>query len=227
MKSTIKNISFYKLERIAILSLRNSIRLHLDSIYLFKRKSFPSSKQLSILSMEELGKAKQLEHYYFHSKYDSGPMEPEDEQEYLKLYFNHTWKQGSAVMRDLYDYSPRYIALVENSKLELAKQNATYVGLRKVKGSMDIHSRIQSPFSINEKNAKQQISLINDIFLEMCRYNLGQVGFFCIEGMNELIDTKLQNLLKQIWSFRSNIKSSRWYKVWEQKWNNDLQAQAT
>jgi AbiV family abortive infection protein len=227
MRSTRTNISFYKLERMASLALRNSIRLHLDSIYLFKHKSYPSSKQLSILSMEELGKAKELEHYYFHSKYDSGPMEPKEEQEYLKLYFGHTWKQRSAVVRELHDYSPRYIALVENSKLELAKQNATYVGLRKAKGSIDISSRIQSPFSINKKNVKQQISLINDIFLEMCRYNLGQGGFFCLEGMNEMIGAKLQNLLKHIWQFRSKIKSTRWSKVWIHKWSNRSPSQAT
>jgi AbiV family abortive infection protein len=59
-----KNISYYKLRRIVYLALKNAIRLHLDSIFLFKNKSYPSALQLSILTLEELGKAKELELYY-------------------------------------------------------------------------------------------------------------------------------------------------------------------
>ncbi|MHC4642033.1 MAG: AbiV family abortive infection protein [Planctomycetota bacterium] len=206
-----KNISFYKLEKLAQLSLKNAIRLHFDSILLYKNKSYPSAFQLSVLALEEIGKAKELEVYYFHSKFDSGPMEPKDEEKYLGLHFSHQWKQKAFLARELFDYSPAYVKLIEEKKLEWKKQKATYVGLKLNKGKVDFSSRIHAPFSFSSKDAKQQISLINDALLDMCNVNMQEDGVFWIEGMNDLIDNNLHNMLKHNWKFRSQLKSRRWY----------------
>jgi len=208
-----KNISFYKLERLAELSLKNAIRLHFDSILLYKNKSYPSAFQLSVLALEELGKAKELEVYYFHSK-DTGPMELKEEEKYLGLYFSHQWKQKAFLARELFDFSPAYVKLIEGKKLESKKQKATYVGLKLNKGKVDFSSRIQTPFSFSSKDAKQQISLINDALLDMCNVNMQEDGVFWIEGMNDIIDNNLYRRLKHNWKFRSQLKSRRWYRIW-------------
>ncbi len=45
-------ISKYKLNKIAAESLRNSIRLHFDSILLYENGSYPSAFQLSVWTLE-------------------------------------------------------------------------------------------------------------------------------------------------------------------------------
>jgi len=212
-----KNISFYKLERLAQLALKNAIRLHFDSILLYKNKSYPSAFQLSVLALEELGKAKELEIYYFHSKFDSGSMAPKEEEKYLGLYFSHQWKQKAFVARELFDFSPAYVKLIEGKKLEWKKQKATYVGLKLTKGKVDFSSRIHTPFSFSSKDSKQQISLINDALLDMCDFNMQQDSIFWIEGMNDIVSNNLYHRLKKNWKFRSQLKSRRWYKIWMKK----------
>jgi len=212
-----RNIRFGKLEKMAYLALKNAIRLHLDSILLFEHRSFASSLQMSILAMEELGKACELEHYCFHASVDSRPT-PQEEQKWLSLLYNHPWKQGAAVGRDMIEYSPKFIQFVHDKKLDVTKQTATYVGLRRTRKGIDVAGRIQSPFSIRSSRARKQISLINDILLEMCRVNLAQDQYFDIEGMDSLIDLKLRNHLKLKWKGRSRIRSPRWSKQWISQW---------
>lgn len=201
----------------AYLALKNTIRLHLDSILLFEHRSFASSLQMSILAMEELGKASELEHYVFHARGDCRPR-PDEEQRWLSLLYNHHWKQGAAVGRDMIEYSPKFIQFVRDKKLDETKQNATYVGLRRARGRIDVTGRIQSPFAITSSRARKQISLVNDILLEMCRINLAQEQYFDLERMDSLIDLKLRNHLKAMWKSRSGMRSSKWAKHWTSQW---------
>lgn len=211
------NISYYKLRRIAYLSLRNAVRLHFDSILLYKKKSYASALHLSILTLEELGKTRELNHYYWTSKTNSGLLPPEDEEKYLKLYYSHQWKQGAAIKRDMFNYSPSFISLIDEKKIEQKKQNSIYVGLPLKNGKMDYKSRIQSPFSIKMSESKKIISLNNDILLEMCFYNLAQDRFFGVDVMDAIINKKLQSKLKKNWNSKSGIKSIKWEKIWFNK----------
>ena len=82
-------VSQYKLVRIAIESLRNSLRLHFDSILLFNNGSFPSAYQLSVLSLEEFAKAKWVEHYVWTSLVNGGYPDVKFEQDWLQLLYRH------------------------------------------------------------------------------------------------------------------------------------------
>jgi len=211
-----KKITIYKLRKVAYLALKNSIRLHQDSVLLYKHKSYPSARQLSILAMEELGKAKELENYYFQLSGGGMQFDPDEEEKYFRLFYSHPWKEGAAIFREMMDFSPKYIELVEKSSLEIEKQRSTYVGMDRIKGKVNLDGRIRSPFSISESKAKQQISLMNDILLEICYFKLSQNGYFSIEEMDELIKNSFQKRLRN-WKSRSGIKSKRWLKVWNER----------
>ena len=118
------------------------------------------------------------------------------------------------------EYSPKFIRFVHDKKLDDTKQTATYVGLRRTREGIDVAGKIQSPFAIKSPRARKQISLINDIFLEMCRVNLAQDQYFDIESMDSLIGLKLRNRLKLKWKGRSGIRSSRWSKHWIAQWTH-------
>ena len=87
-----KGLNLRKLQHLAGQSLRNAIRLHFDSILLYKHKSFPSSFFISVIAMEELGKAYWADHFVFYSK----DIRSDDELETLfinKIHSDHRAKQ--------------------------------------------------------------------------------------------------------------------------------------
>lgn len=161
-------VSKYKLKKIAIESLRNTIRLHFDSILLYENSSYPSAFQLSVLALEEFSKADWVDHYIWSSETNEGYPESEFEQDWLKLLYLHPKKQWNFVAREVEDYSPNFISLIKDRKLEEKKQNAIYVGLSRSKGKIRTDSKISSPWKIKQTDAKQVISIINDELLLIC-----------------------------------------------------------
>jgi len=208
-----QGVSQYKLVRIAIESLKNSIRLHFDSILLFKNESFPSAYQLSVLALEEFAKSKWVEHYVWSSLTNDGYPDEEFEQEWLRLLYNHPEKQWAFLAREIWDYSPKFAEFIKSRKLEEKKQNATYVGLSRLKGKVDSTSRVSTPNRIKERDAQQLISLINNEFLDIHKLIEIQDTYFDIEEMDELFNKELYEKLKK-WPYKTGLKHRRWSKVW-------------
>lgn len=105
-----RGLSKYKLARIAVESLRNSLRLHFDSIFLFKNGSYPTAFQVSVLALEEFAKAKWVEDFCFYSV-GSFPDE-KFEQEWLQLLYLHPKKQAAFFSREVFEYSPAFVEFV-------------------------------------------------------------------------------------------------------------------
>jgi AbiV family abortive infection protein len=205
---TSSHISLRKLEKMAVLALENSIRLHLDSILLFKNGSFPSAFQLSVLAFEELGKSKALDNFIWNTVTHKNKRNYEEELRYIELLYIHPWKQGAGLLRQPYNFSKKFVQSIERKELENKKQRAIYVGLQRKHGKIDIKGRISSPWMIKEKDARQQISLLNDIFLEIIVKADYQGMYFDIRGMDKLMTSSLKKKL-QIWTNRSGIKKRR------------------
>jgi len=205
-------ISKYKLNKIATESLRNTIRLHLDSVLLYENGSYPSALQLSVLALEEFSKANWVDHYIWSSETNEGYPDAEFEQEWLKLLYLHPKKQWSFVARETDDYSPKFISLIQSRKLEEKKQNAIYVGLSRSKGKIDTDSRVSTPWEIKQKDAKQFISIINDELLRICaRIEEDEFYFEGGKDMDEVFDYEIyKKLLK--WPHKSGIKNNGWRK---------------
>lgn len=208
-----QGLSKYKFKRMAEESLRNTLRLHIDSIILFQYGSYPSAYQLSVLSLEEFAKAKWIDHYFYSSITNEGFPDAEFEQEWLKLLYLHPEKQFAFIGRELFDYSPKFVKFVRDGKLELRKQQSAYVGLERSKGKVKTNSRISVPSSkIKERDAKQIISLLNQEFLEV--YNLIQRndGYWGIWELDFVIDPDEHQVLF-VWPHKSGLKSRKWRKT--------------
>jgi AbiV family abortive infection protein len=203
-------ISKYKLNKIATESLRNTIRLHFDSVLLYENGSYPSALQLSVLAFEEFSKANWVDHYIWSSETNEGYPDVELEQEWLKLLYLHPKKQCNFVAREMDDYSPNFISLIQSRKLEEKKQNAIYVGLSRSKGKIDTDSRVSTPWKIKQKDAKQFISIINDELLTICaRIEEDECYFKGGMDMDEVFDYEIyRKLLK--WPHKSGIKNNGW-----------------
>lgn len=207
-----EGISKYKLNKIATESLRNTIRLHFDSVLLYENGSYPSALQLSVLALEEFSKANWVNHYIWSSETNEGYPDAEFEQEWLQLLYLHPKKQWNLVAKETDDYSPNFIALIQTRKLEEKKQNAIYVGLSRSKGKIDTDSRISTPWRIKQKDARQFIAIINDELLRICaRIEEDEFYFEGGTDMDEVFDYEIyKKLLK--WPHKSGIKNNGWRK---------------
>ena len=208
-----EGVSEYKLEKIAVESLRNSLRLHFDSILLFRNYSFPTAFQISVLALEELAKAKWVEHYIFSSLTNEGYPDEKLEQEWLQLLYRHPEKQLAFLAREVFEYSPKFAEFVKNQKLEEKKQNATYVGLSRLKGKIDASSRVSTPKRIKEKDAAQLVSLVNSAFIEIYDLIQFQETYFDIPEMDNLFDREVNKKLRS-WTRKTGLKSRKWFNVW-------------
>jgi AbiV family abortive infection protein len=211
-----EQLSKYKFKKIAKESFLNGLRLHFDSILLFNSGSYPTSLQISIIAIEEIAKAKWVEHYYYSSITNNGFPDKTFEQEWLRLFYIHTKKQYAFLAREIFEYSPKFVEFVQKGHLELLKQKATYVGLVRTKDNIDVNSQISIPKSITESEAKKIISLLNDVLIEISENKIFQEFYFGIEDMDNVIDKELLDRLKQ-WKFKSGIKSRKWFVEWSNK----------
>jgi len=210
-------LSEYKFKRLSTESFKNGLRLHFDSILLYENDSFPSSFQLSVLSLEEFSKSYWVEHYYLTSKWNDGFPDKDFEQEWLRLLYLHPKKQFAFFgWGAMYDYSPKFVDFVERKGLEAKKQVATYVGLEKNKNKIDVNSRISIPNRITQKDSKQMISLINDYLKDICRIKFFHENYSGIQETDDLITEDLFAKLNK-WKSKTGIKSKKWFKEWNKK----------
>jgi len=190
------------------LSFKNSLRLHYDSIILFRLKSYPSAYFLSILALEELGKTLMLDDFIYHTnagEFDGGKYD----YEFLQLLYSHRYKQGflfsEVSWRGLNLLNKEFLKIAkDDNRLEAKKQNAVYVGLERLGKKINLKGKITSPFKINREKASKQITFLNDIFLD---YATGRIcdfyGEFDNENVDVLFNRRLRNKLLTIWKNRS------------------------
>lgn len=208
-----ETLSKYKLKRLSIESFKNGIRLHRDSILLFQNQSYASAFQLSVLALEEIAKSEWIEDYYWNSTIH-GQSNKEFEQDWLKRLYFHPAKQKYFIRRgEMVNYSPKYVRLIIDKNLELKKQRATYVGLDKSKKGVDINSRISIPERIKEKDAQQQISVLNDFLKESINLFKAQECLFDIPEKDLLLNSELETYINN-WKSRSGLRSKRWIIEW-------------
>lgn len=222
-------LSKYKLKKLSIESFRNGLRLHFDSILLFKNKSYPSAFHLSVLSLEEFGKSQWIEQYYY-SNLINGPNFDNDNEKYneeinygtndksmsfiefeqgwLNLLYQHHKKQNAFFGWGWsLDYSSTFVDYVKKRGLERKKQNSIYVGLKKIKNQIDVNSKISTPFKININDAKKNISLINDYLKELYDMDVYQDGIFDIDEKSELFTKPVVNKINS-WKYRSGLRKT-------------------
>jgi hypothetical protein len=167
--------------------------------------------------MEEFSKSNWVEDYYWSSITNNGFPEKEFEQKWLKLLYLHSSKQTAFFsLDDIWSYSPKFVQYVQDKNLDLKKQQATYVGLDRIKSKVDVTSRISTPKRIKEKDAKQMISLINDYLKEVCSRKLIQETYFDIEEKDEVLTKELLTKLNK-WKLKSGLRGIKWFNEWINK----------
>lgn len=192
--------------------MKNAIRLHFDSILLFKNKSYPSAFQLSVLTLEEIAKSSWIDHYVYSSITNNGLPEPDsnEEQEWIKLLYIHTKKHFAFVNQNFHIINEDFYHFASESNLEFKKQKSIYVGLARQSKKIDTKSKILIPTQqIKIKDAKDLISLNNEALKNYCINNKNYYhDYGPLEKFN-LLNDELHKQLKEIWKYKSKIIESR------------------
>jgi AbiV family abortive infection protein len=203
-----EQLSVYKFKKLATESFRNGLRLHFDSILLFRSDSFPSALQLSILALEEFSKSYWIEHYYYSSITNTGFPDAEFEQKWLKLLYVHTKKHSAFVGWGWeFEYIDSFVDSLRSGEIDLKKQIATYVGLERNKGKIKTTRHISTPFKIKSVDAKKMISVLNDYLLDRCDMKKFYEYHFDIEEKDNLLDESLYAKLEE-WKHHSGLRKT-------------------
>jgi AbiV family abortive infection protein len=158
MTRDLRAVNIRKIGKMEYLTFRNALRLHLDSIKLFRSGSYPSSFFLSVLALEEFGKAWLLGDFVFYWGRDV-KMEPKDERGWLDMIYYHRVKQGAFHRNAALELPKPFALAISNGRLDRLKQESVYVGFEK-RGK--IKGRLRTPFSVTRKKAVRQITIVND-----------------------------------------------------------------
>jgi AbiV family abortive infection protein len=109
-----------KLTRMCILCYKNSIRLHNDSILLFKNGSYPTAYAISIIALEEMGKYMAVSHGLFYGWFETG-QEDKFINEVLNATYDHRSKQRSFLNYVWFDSFTKDIALLAEKDIDYKK----------------------------------------------------------------------------------------------------------
>ncbi len=164
-------LSTRKLNALQYASLQNALRLHFDSVFLAKGRSFASAFAISVIASEEFGKAFGLAEIDFQARLNKGQLYAEDPKFVRALLSDHKLKQGWFV-RSLYDiFDPKGV-FRRYQTIQNAKNNALYAGVRRG------NHQIVRPFLISASKAKQQIRTVNNALIDAVEGTLNGTHYY-------------------------------------------------
>ncbi len=208
-------ISNRKLARIGELSFNNAIRLHKDSILLYKKGSFASAYFLSVLAVEELGKVHMIEKGL---GCDDGL--GDFDQEFLRILYDHSMKQGyfynNAYFHSWFDGSAKHKAFVESvwkGALEKTKQNSVYVGLPKTRKLIDTKGRLSNPLKVDSKKTSKQITMVNDEILSLAFGHIYKIYGIDNPLVTQYFTRSFFNQIQKQWTLKSSKAKNHFRKV--------------
>lgn len=196
-----------KFERLSTEAMKNALRLHLDSILLFKNRSFPSAFNLAVLALEEISKSDWIDHYVYTSTTNNGLPEPdgEEEQQFVSYLYIHTKKQAIFVNQQYHEICPSFYKYVQTNKLEYKKQKSIYVGLDRAKGKINTKSKISIPTQTKETDAKKIISLNNEVIIAQCKRNIQNEFYYGPYEKYKFLNANMVDNLSKKWKHKSGI----------------------
>lgn len=180
-------LSARKYKRLAVESLRNSLRLFKDAQTLFATASWPSAFQLTVLAIEEFSKARWVDRVYYTAITNTGLPSEQMEQETLRQLYYHQPKQEWYLQDGYFDFSPKLHREVAAGLLDRRKQDATYVGLPKRGKRIDVNARVSVPERFKEAEAKQLMSLFSKELRQVFKLLERNQTYFGIEEMDEVV----------------------------------------
>lgn len=199
-----------KINKLGIEAFKNAIRLHIDSIKLFKEGSLPSAYALSILAQEEIGKSFLMAEVIFQDV-DGLGMDKEEANITLKSMLSHKTKQGwfSRQADDIFKYHgkkyPKIVQDISNGKLDEEKQNSIYVGVTKTHNKVNLLSGkvIIPSHRVKSQKVSWHITRVNDFIIEFSEGIWRDIAMIELEGIERVLTLDMAMKLEKLWPAKS------------------------
>lgn len=207
-----------KIRRIAAASFENAVRLHEDAILLFKNDRIPSALQMSVLSIEEIGKYYMHEDVWWHNRIEY-VWSVQDMQLFLRGVYSHTSKQkwfASQVDSPL--ISKPLLNILQAGWVDNIKQKATYVGMPRKGRNIDFDKRLTSPKYTSRRRAENFITMVNDYIIDLA---VGiRKGFYSLdipEIEDWLAELETERHFLELWPLMRKTTNNRLQKMRKSK----------
>lgn len=164
-------LSTRKLDALQYACLQNALRLHFDSVFLAKGRSFASEFSISVIASEEFGKAFALAEIDLQARLNKGQFDAGDSKIVRALLSDHKFKQGWFVST-LFDFFGQKGVFKRYQTIQNAKNNAIYSGVRRG------NHQIVRPFLISASKAKQQIRTVNNALIDAVEGTLNGTHYY-------------------------------------------------
>jgi AbiV family abortive infection protein len=208
----------------SILCYKNAIRLHQDSIFLYKRRSYPSANALSIIAIEEMGKYQSLSHALYYGYFEGGS-DDAFIADFLSDMYDHRIKQRVFLNQSWHD-------VMYADMQRLKKKNLDYDALYKRFMAILPEPNFDDPeFGIYFPNMRKHYRQLHG--LESLKQNSLYVGFPRKRGAGSDISAKLHSPFKvgrrtaenQITTLNDHIliqalgvlKGTSGFEIWEEE----------
>ena len=183
-------INVNKFEKLIVASIKNALRLHEESWFLYQNKLYSTSYFIECIALEEIGKSYIVDDMLFH--YNSGETDSTVLDVFIKSTFNHPTKQiwsFSNSISELFRTHEEMFKLIQNKTFEKDKQNSIYAGLNNNQINLPINS-------VPKTKTKKLIRLVNDeLFRISDLINKGIIEWDQ-NNINDIISKKLQTFWK-------------------------------
>ena len=190
------------IEIMAGMAFKNGLKLHDDSITLFNSKSYSTAFFLSVLALEEFGKAYMLDDMWFHKSLNENSS-LENELKDLKRLYEHKTKQLYFIQNIRWSgRQNKLLQEIEKGSFEILKQNSIYVGLKKLNKKIVFEKNINNPSRHNKSKTRDLITLINDKLLIDCISEIKEFGGPDIDSVSRQLNKKLYNKLIWAWPLK-------------------------
>jgi AbiV family abortive infection protein len=157
------------MQQVAGHAVRNGVRLHFESLALYEWKCYPTAFFISVLAMEEIGKGFAADHFAWTSRIHQRSTSEQEHKWLTSLLTDHRKKQQAFLRQALTSVDDiwKTLELVGSRQLEMAKQNAVYVGLEKTDTGARTSGKFILPItSVKRIQAKKQIIRVHQFLLE-------------------------------------------------------------
>ena len=136
-------------------------------------------------------------------------MDRASQEMWIESIFSHQDKQGVFAYEFMLELPKPFMKFIREKRIETEKQNSIYVGLARKGRKIDFEGRLKAPFNVDEKKARKQITLLNDILLVRI---LGIIkGVFSIES-EEVEDLMTRDLFMELisnWKYIAPITKKK------------------
>ncbi|HUI89183.1 MAG TPA: AbiV family abortive infection protein [Anaerolineales bacterium] len=193
----------------------NPLRLHFDSLQLYRGKSYASVLAPSILAREELAKVFLLENQLWHEPIDHTKMH--SEWDLLKEFLRSRRIQRSISADEAFQpekltldgdmvvrASNRFREISRSGKLELRKQRSLYVGIWRTPTTAE-KDRIENPPSIRQNTPEKKITVVSDDLTDLILKSIDELSEIQSPGLQVVAGNRPLRRVMNAWRYRRTV----------------------